>query len=110
MNAIIISAIWGVVMMYSGVLLKRNSTVRAVAIVGLILLLAVNIAELYGHTLFKINTRDMLVVTKFGLIFNSIAFGSTLFYFFLSARDLQNVGHHVAEYFALIFFVLSGVA
>lgn len=110
MNDIIISAILGVVMMYSGVLTKNTSVIRNVAIIGLLVLLGFNIAEAYGYQLFNINTRGMLSFEKYGLLFNSIAFASTLIYFLLSGRDIEKVGIYVAEYFALIFFILCGVA
>ena len=110
MNAIIFSAVWGVVMMYTGLVSKTNTAIRATAIIGLILLLVANTLELYGIQFFHINTRNMLSFTSFGLLFNSIAFGSTLLYFLLSSRDITEVGNNPGEYFALIFFVLTGVA
>jgi NADH-quinone oxidoreductase subunit N len=47
---------------------------------------------------------------NFGLHFNTVAFFCTLIYFLLNGRDIEKVGKHVSEYFALIFFVLCGVA
>jgi NADH-quinone oxidoreductase subunit N len=47
--------------------------------------------------------------TRFGLLFNSVCIGATFIYFLLSGRDFEAVGSDVAEYFALIFFVLCGV-
>jgi NADH-quinone oxidoreductase subunit N len=110
MNAIIVSGIWGVVMMFSGIFSKNNSTVRSLAIAGLVLLLTVNVLELYGVKLMVFNTHGMLSFTRFTLVFNSIAFACTLVYFFLSGRDFNNVGLNVPDYFALIFFVLCGVS
>lgn len=110
MNAILFSAVWGVVMMFCGVFVKNTSTVRSTAITGLVLLIILNVAELYGFQLLKLPTRDMLVFNSFTLVFNTVAFVSTLVYFFLSAKDMEKVGVNLAEYFALIFFVLSGVA
>jgi NADH-quinone oxidoreductase subunit N len=52
----------------------------------------------------------MLSFDGFSLVFNSIAFGCTLIYFILSGRDIEQVGTHVAEYFALIFFILCGIS
>jgi NADH-quinone oxidoreductase subunit N len=109
MNALLLSAVWGVIMMFSGILLKQKSAIRNIAIAGLVLLLLVNILEMYGTVFFKIDTRGMLAFDRFGLLFNSIAFISTLFFFLLSARDMENVGINYAEYFALIFFVLCGI-
>lgn len=110
MNAIIFSAIWGIVMMFSGIFVKQRAAVRTLAIIGAGILLALNIAELNGHHLFHIDVKGMLAFNSFGLLFNSIAFGATFIYLLLSARDVEAVGVNVAEYFALIFFVLCGVA
>jgi NADH-quinone oxidoreductase subunit N len=52
----------------------------------------------------------MLSFDIFGLLFNTIAFASTWIYFLLSGRDMERVGVNLAEYFALIFFVLCGIA
>ena len=110
MNAIILSAILGVVLMFTGIFTTNKSTIRAVAVGGMLLLLLANIAELRGMQFFDINTRGMLVFSKLGLLFNTIAFGATLLYFLLSARDVLEVGENGADYFALIFFILCGVS
>jgi NADH-quinone oxidoreductase subunit N len=110
MSAIILCAIWGVVMMFGGVFFKKTSTPKYWAIAGLILVLASNILEFSGWKLFNVDTRGMLRFDKFGLHFNTIAFFCTLIYFLLNGRDIEKVGKHVSEYFALIFFVLCGVA
>jgi NADH-quinone oxidoreductase subunit N len=114
MNAIILSAVWGVVMMLSGAFTKNKNAVRYLAIAGAALLLAVNMLDIHmssqGSHLFTINTRGMLVFETFGLLANSIAFASTLLYLLLSAKDIDEVGANGADYFALIFFVLCGVS
>lgn len=110
MNAIVISAILGVVMMFTGLFAKSNKTVRIVAVLGLVFLLVANILESRGIAFFDIDLRGMLYFDSYGLLFNTIAFGSTLIYFILSGRDIEKVGLHVAEYFALLFFILCGVS
>lgn len=110
MNAIIVSAIWGVVMMYSGIVLKNKSSVKYVAIAGVIALLIANGLEFMGSPFFQIETRGMLVFTTFGMLFNAVAFTATLIYFLLSASDIDQVGKNGSDYFALIFFVLCGVS
>jgi NADH-quinone oxidoreductase subunit N len=109
MNAIVLSAIWGIVMMFSGIFTKSKTAIRNVAVAGLALLLAVNYADMIGHHL-AIDVHKMLYFDTFGLLGNAIAFGSTLLYVLLSGRDMERVGNNLAEYFALIFFVLCGVA
>jgi NADH-quinone oxidoreductase subunit N len=109
MNAIIFSGIWGVIMMFSGIFLNKKDAIRYLAILGLALLLALNIAELNGIRLFRIDVKIMLQFSEFGLLFNNIAFGAALIYLLLSARDIEQVGVNIAEYFALLFFILCGI-
>ena len=110
MGAIILSAVWGVVMMFCGVFLKKASAPKYWAITGLIIILAVNILEFLGWKLFNIDTRGMLRFDNFGLHFNTVVLFCTLIYFLLNGRDIEKIGRHVSEYFALIFFVLCGVS
>lgn len=111
MNAIIISAIWAVIMMFGGLFLKQKpAAIRTLAITGLLVLLAGNLCETYCGPMFKINTYGMLDFGKFGLFFNTIAIVCCLFLVMLSGKDIAKVGIHVGEYFALIFFILAGVA
>ena len=112
MNAIIVSAIWGIVMMFTGIITQKGSTVKATAIVGLILLILVNYMDMTGHHLFAIDSHKMLFFDTFGLLANTILFSATLLYFLLSGGDIERVGVKmpVAECFALIFFVLCGVS
>src|SRR6476659_9413502 len=110
MNAIILTAIWGVVMMFGGVFFKKISTPKYWAIAGLVIILLANIFEFSGRQLFNINSRGMLHFDHFGLHFNTIILSCTLLYFLLNGRDIEKVGSHVSEYFALIFFVLCGAA
>jgi len=110
MNAIIVSAVWGVVMMYSGIVLRNKSFVKYVAIAGVIALLVANGLEFMGSPFFQIDTRGMLLFTTFGMVFNSVAFAATLIYFLLSGSDIEQVGKNASDYYALIFFVLCGVS
>ncbi len=109
MNALIISAVFGVIMMFTGIFVKQKPVQRTMAIIGVALLLLVNIIEMNGIVFFKVNTEGFMLFDRFALLFNSVAFGSTLVYFLLSARDMEKVGHYFADYVALIFFILCGV-
>ena len=110
MNAIIVSALLGVVMMFSGILLKNKSSLKYIAIGGLLLLLIANLFQTYGVYTVVVNSHELLRFQKFGLFFNSIAISATLIYVILSGRDIEHAGNYPAEYFALIFFVLCGVS
>jgi NADH-quinone oxidoreductase subunit N len=110
MNAIIFSAVWGVVMMYTGIMFKNKSTAKYVAILGMLLLVTVNWLEYAGLPFGAIDTKGMLEFNSFGLVFNTVLFVCTLFFFLLSGSDIEEVGTYSAEYFALIFFVLCGAS
>lgn len=110
MNAIIVSALLGVVMMFSGIFTTNKTIIKNIATIGVLVLLAANLMEMYNLFSFDINTHDLIVTQRYGLFFNCIAYGATFIYLVLSASDITEVGVNVAEYFALIFFVLCGVA
>ena len=109
MNALIISAIMGVLMMFSGILLKQKSTVRGLAFIGLLVAIILNVMEGYGFHLFRINVTGMMNFDKFSLVFNTIAMSCTLIFFLLSAKEMEKVGLNYSDYFALIFFILCGI-
>ncbi len=109
MNALIVLAVSGVVMMFSGILLKKKSAIRALAITILFLAIASNILALNGFQFFNINLRGMLNFDRYSLLFNTALMACTFIFLLLSARDIEKVGLHYAEYFALIFFILCGI-
>src|SRR6187399_34910 len=109
MNALIISAIMGVLMMFSGLLLKQKSAIRGLALVGLLVAIILNIVEIYGFHLFKINVTGMMSFDRFSLFFNTIAMACTFVFFLLSAKEMEKVGLNYSDYFALIFFILCGI-
>jgi NADH-quinone oxidoreductase subunit N len=110
MNAIIVSALLGVVMMFSGIFTKNRSAHTAVAVVGLLLLLIANLLNSYGIYVVHVKTHDMFNFEQFGMFFNSIAITATLIYVLLSGKAIENTGVNVADHYALIFFVLCGVS
>ena len=109
MNVLIISAVLGVVMMFSSFLLKRKAVIRNLAFAGLFILLASAIIELRGFVFFNVDTKGMIYFDRFALLLDVIVIFATLVYCLLSARDMERVGMHYAEYFALIFFILCGI-
>ena len=111
MNAIIFSAAWGIVMMFSGAFIKIKATPKYLALAGIVLLFVVNALELNtGRSFFTIDTHDMLLINSYNLAFIAVVLACTMIYFLLSGRDVEKVGSHVGEYFGLIFFVLCGVS
>lgn len=92
MNAIVVSAILGVVMMYAGILSKSKEVIRYTGIAATSILLIVNLLELYGTRLFSFDTHNMLEFGTFGLLFNTILFASMLFFVLVSGKILPKSG------------------
>jgi NADH-quinone oxidoreductase subunit N len=110
MNAIVLSGIWGVIMMFSGIFTNRLQVVRVTAIVGAAALLFFSVLEMDGFKLFEFDVRNMLVFDNFSILFNIVIFACVLIYFLLSGKDIEKVGMNVSDYYALLFFVLAGVS
>ena len=111
MNAIILSAIWGVIMMFCGVFIKSKTTPKYIAIAGLVSILISSTFEYLNHkSFFNIQINDMLRMDNFNLAFIALILLCTLIYFLLNGAEIEKVGEHVGEYYALIFFILSGIA
>jgi NADH-quinone oxidoreductase subunit N len=111
MNAIILTAIWGVIMMFSGVFVKSKTAPRFVALAGMLVVLSSSIIELLTKkSFFNFDHNSMLHTDGFNLTFIAIVISCTLIYFLLTGTEIEKVGPHVGEYFALIFFILCGIS
>jgi NADH-quinone oxidoreductase subunit N len=110
MNAIIVSALLGVVMMFSGIMIKSKPAYTVISAVGLVVLLVANLLNSYGIFVVRVNTHNMFNFEQFGMYFNSIAIAATLIYVLLSGKAIEKMGVNVADHYALIFFVLCGVS
>lgn len=109
MNALISTALSGVVLMFVGLFVSNRQRIKYFAIALVLVAFVANLLEfstLQGgsQTLF-----GMLEISKFSLLFNAVMLGATLLYFMLCGSEFEKVGEHVADYFALIFFILSGI-
>jgi len=109
MNLILTSAVWGIVMMFSGLFSKKKESAINWAVTGALLLLVVNLLEIGSISLFKTDFNGLLAFDLFSYIFLAVVAVSLLLYFLLNGKDIVAVGNHPFEYFALIFFVMTGV-
>jgi NADH-quinone oxidoreductase subunit N len=109
MNVLILSAVSGVIMMFSSFIIKSRGSVRILAHVLLLAILAANVLELEGIRFFNIDTSGMMVFNRFALLFTLVANACTFLFFLLSSKDMERVGIHYSDYFALIFFILAGI-
>ena len=109
MNAIIVSALLGVVMMFAGIMLKKSVQIQGVAILGVLALLGASVFDMNlvaGETKTYYNMIELNSLTAW---FNVLITGCSLVYFILFSKDIAAVGKNDADYFALLFFVLCGV-
>ncbi len=109
MNALIVTAVLGVMMMFSSIVLKRNSAIRMLAIVGLLFTFIANVLDSSGVHFFSINIKGMMHFDQFAYFFISISIFCTFIFFLLSAKEMERIGVNYSEYFALIFFILCGI-
>lgn len=111
MKAIVAATILGIVMMFSGLFIKEKKTVSSIAAFLMFILLGVNIWEVMGAsaTAPELFFNSLLRVDSYALWFNMMMTGCSFLYVLLLSKHIRHVGNHVAEYFALIFFILCGI-
>ena len=110
MNAIIVSALLGVVMMFSSWGIKGEKTQKNITLLGLAFLIVANIAQIYGWFTIAIDTKGMLAFSRFGLYTNTLLFALTFIYIWINGEEISKIGNHAADFYALFFFILCGVS
>jgi NADH-quinone oxidoreductase subunit N len=109
MNLILFAGLLGVIMMIAGIFVPNKRTITYLAIGFISFLLFANTSEMTGGAPWiKLPVTGMLQTTRFGLLMNEIMLAAGLMYFIVSGRHIEEVGKHVAEYYALILFVFVG--
>ena len=69
MNAIILLAVFGVIMMLSSAFVKNTKLYKYIAVTGIIITLVCNVYETYNESFFKFNLHDLFLFSKTGLFF-----------------------------------------
>ena len=111
MKAIIAATVFGIIMMFAGIVVNNKKSLTGLAIVlfaalTLIGMWDINCAPADAPQLLF---NNMLRIENFSLWFNHLMTAATLLYVLLMRKEISKVGVHVAEYFALIFFILTGL-
>jgi NADH-quinone oxidoreductase subunit N len=110
MNAIIVSALLGVLLMFSSWIFKSERLQKNIALVGLLVLVVANLAQLNGWHVADLNTKGMLSFTRFGLYANTLLFSLSFLYVWINAEEIDQIGHQSADFYALFFFILCGAS
>lgn len=108
MNAIVVSALLGVVMMFSGVILRKDKQVQALAIFAFIIMLGASCYDCYLAHQEERLFFGMIFLDKYSAWFNVLISGCSLMYVLIFHNNIAKVGKNEAEYFALLFFILCG--
>jgi NADH-quinone oxidoreductase subunit N len=110
MNAIIVSTLLGVIMMFCSWGIKSQKTQQTIALVGLFVLILSNLAQLNGWFVISFDTKGMLAFTRFGLFVNTLFFVITFIYIWLNGEEIAKFDNQAADFYALFFFILCGAS
>lgn len=97
--------------MFTGILVKEKKGIATLAAILFFLLLGVNIWELSTLDANQPQAffNNMLRIDRYSVWFNTLMTACTVLYVMLSGREIQKVGIHVSDYFALMSFMLVGL-
>ena len=111
MNAIIVSTLLGVVMMFCSWITTSAKAQRNIGLVGMLILIVANLAQLKGWWVIDFDTKGMLAFNQIGLFANMTLFILTFLYLWINGEEIEKVGNnHTADYYAIFFFILCGVS
>lgn len=110
MNAIIVSAFFGVIMMFTSWRIQGEKKQKNIALLGLILLIIANLSQLNGWYVVAMDTNHMLTFTRFGLYTNMIFYCLTFIYIWINGEEISKIGNQAADFYALFFFILCGAS
>lgn len=109
MNAILLSALWGVVMMFTGLASSEARLHGRMAVVGMALLAGAAWLDLAGISPFGLTGGGMLSYGPYESVFILLMAVCALIYLLLSVDTLAEAGTGTSDPLALIFFVMTGI-
>lgn len=110
MNAIVVSAISGVGMMFAGLVFKKSKQIQIAASILVLLILSATSYDIYLQKgAITLSYFNMIYIDSFTAYFNMFIAACSAIYILLFKREIALVGKNDAEYFALIFFMLTGI-
>ncbi len=110
MNIIILSALSGIILMFSGFFIKNNRALNILSVVLFIGMIFGGIAQLNGCEILGNSFQNMVKSSNYGVSFFIVLAILAVFYLLINKDQIHKVGKHVGEYYALIFFSFVGIA
>ena len=110
MNAIVVSTLLGVMMMFCSWGIQSQKAQKNIALFGLFFLIMANLAQANGWYVFNYDTKGMLAFDVFGLYANTLLFALTFIYVWINGEEISKLSNAAADFYSLIFFILCGVS
>jgi len=105
MSAIIILSLVAILVLYLG-LFKKRKALLPVTLIGLLLAIVFE-CSLWGKDAAALYS-GMILFDHYALAFSMLLIGLTVLIFLLSSGYFDRISEHVAEYYALLIFSLTG--
>ena len=111
MKALIAATVFGIIMMFSGIVMHNKKSISTLAALLFAALTGIAVWDMISAPcdVPQLLFNNMLRIDNLSLWFCVIMTAATLLYSLLLHNEIENVGSHVAEYFALVFFILTGI-
>ena len=109
MNALLISALLGVLLLFASVFVKNRSINYWIAVVGAGALLVSNIAELKGFEFISFAVEGMFHFDRYALVLSTLLLFSVFCYLLLNGKSIAQVGSGFTDYLVLLFFICAGM-
>lgn len=108
MSTLIIISVLPIVLLYLG-LYKATKALLPVTVIGLIAALVCAVAEYKTPDTTVPIYQGMMLFNNFSVVFSSVAIITTILILLLSGGYFERISKHVAEYYAIILFSLTGI-
>jgi len=109
MNALLVSALLGVLLLFGSVFVKNRSINYFIALVGSAVLFLLNLAELKGMQLLNLNLEGLFYFDRYALVLNGLILFAVFCYLLLSGRSIEKLGSGFTDYLVLLFFICAGM-
>lgn len=107
MNAILISSIWGVLILIISLWQKNRKAIFLISLIGLIILWIANYYQFNGSNLINWSS-DFIQTSNASLFYMLLIIGFSILYFMLNKSAFEEIPKFTNEIYVLLFFVLTG--
>ncbi|MCX8473213.1 MAG: proton-conducting transporter membrane subunit, partial [Sediminibacterium sp.] len=107
MNAILISSIWGVLILIISLWQKNRKAIFLISLIGLIILWIANYYQFNGSNLINWSS-DFIQTSNASLFYMLLIIGFSILYFMLNKSAFEEIPKFTNEIYVLLFFTLTG--